>query len=91
MALEDPRGTCPETARHDDTPVVLERLADGFQRLIHGRVDETASVDHHDVCTLVRGRNGITFGPQVSQNALGVHECLRAAQTDETDLRDSLL
>ena len=49
VAFEDPLRLGAEAARHDHAAVLLERLADGIERLIDRRVDESAGVDDHDV------------------------------------------
>jgi len=87
MALEDALGLRPETARDDDATVLLQRLADRLERFIHGGVDEAAGIDHDQVGGRVRRGHLIALGAQPREDALGVHERLGTAETDESDSR----
>ena len=53
MALEDALGPRAQAAGDDDLAVVLQRLADGVERFVDGRVDEAAGVHHHDIGRVV--------------------------------------
>ena len=72
-----------EAAGHDDLAVFRQGLPDRFQRLVHGRVDESAGVHDHEIGLAVGGGDFIALGAQAGQNALGIHQSLRAAQTHE--------
>src|SRR5450830_517682 len=73
-------------AGDDDLAVFLDGLADHFQGLCLGRVDEAAGVDHHHVRVLVSGHDVITFHAQLRQDAFGVDQSLWAAQGNKADL-----
>ena len=68
-------------ATGDDHLAVLgQRFADGIQRLIHRRVDETASVNYHQIRRAIARRNFIPFSAQAGQDTFGIDQCFGAAQ-----------
>ena len=74
-----------QAAGDDHLAVLRQCLAYGLERLLHRRIDEAAGVDHHQVGSLVGGRNGITLGAQLRQDALRIDQRLGAAERDESD------
>ena len=73
-------------AAGDDNPAVLRQcLADRIQRFVDGIVDEAAGVHHDEIGFLVGAGHGIALGAQLGQDALGIDQCLRAAEADEAD------
>ncbi|MEY2720674.1 MAG: hypothetical protein RL597_119, partial [Pseudomonadota bacterium] len=84
--LEDALRVGAEAAGDDHAAVLLQRLADGVQRFVDGRIDEAAGVDHHEVRGAVVGRDHVALGAQAGEDALGVDERLGAAEADESDL-----
>ena len=75
-----------EAAGDDDLAVLGERFADGIERLLHRRIDETAGVDHDQVRVCVGRRDDVALGAKLRQDALGIDQRLGAAERDETDL-----
>jgi hypothetical protein len=75
-----------QTAGDDDLAVFGQRLADGVQRLLYGRVDEAAGIHHHHIGILVGRRHLVTLGTELGEDALGIDQRLGAAEADETDL-----
>ena len=67
-------------AGDDDAAVLCDGFANGVQRFSLGGIDKTAGIDHHHVSVFVGGYHLITFGAQLSQDALGIDQCLRAAE-----------
>ena len=76
-----------EATGDDHLAVLGQRLADGIQRLLHGRVDEAAGVDDHEVRAVVGRRRLVAFGAQAREDLLGVDERLRTTERDEADAR----
>jgi hypothetical protein len=87
MPFQDALRLRAQAAGDDDAPVLLQRFTDRIERFIDCGVDESAGVHHHHVGGVVGRRNEVTFRPQVRQDALGIHQRLRAAETHEADLR----
>ena len=85
VPLGDLLGPRAEAAGHDHAAVPGERLADGVERLVHRLVDETAGVDDDEVRRLVGRRDLVAFRTQLREDALGIHECLGAAEAHEAD------
>ncbi len=85
MALENPLGPRAQAAGDDDLAVLLQRLADGVERLVHRRIDEAAGVHHHDVGGVVTRRDLVTLGAQPRDDAFGIHQGLGAPEADEPD------
>ena len=77
--------TGPEATGHDHPAVLLQGLADRLEGFLHRRVDKAAGVDHHQIGGFVGGRDLVTLGPQLSQDAFGIDQGLRAPQADEPD------
>ena len=86
MRGADLLGLLAQAAGDDDLAVLGQRLADRVQALGHGGIDEAAGVHDHDVGRVVRGDDGVAFGPELGQDAFGVDEGLRAAEADEAHL-----
>ena len=61
MSLEDALRIGTQAAGDDHFAVVFERFADRIQRLVDGRIDEAAGVDHHKIGRVVVGRDGVAF------------------------------
>ena len=75
-----------EAAGHDDAAVLLQRLADRIEGLLHRGVDEAAGVDHDQVRALIGRRDRVALGAKPGEDALGIDQGLRAAERDESDL-----
>ena len=63
----------------------MQRLADGIERFGHGFVNEAAGIDHDQVGAFVLVGDLVALGAQLRDDALGIDECLGAAQRDEAD------
>src|SRR5699024_9693312 len=87
VGLADQLGALAQAAGDDHLAVLVERLADGVQRLLHGRIDEAAGVDHHGIGGIVIPGHVVAFDAQLGQDALGIDQRLGAAEADETDFR----
>ena len=87
MAVENLLRLRAQAAGDDDFAVLRERLADGFQRFIHRRIDESAGVDHHQVGRAVTGHHFIPLGTQARQDTFGIDQCFGAAQADKAHFR----
>src|SRR6202034_1056378 len=87
VAREDALRIGAETAGDDDAAVVLESLADRVERLVDGGIDEPAGVDDDDVGRLVAWRDLVSFRAQLRDDALGIHQRLRASEAHEADAR----
>ncbi len=74
-----------QTAGHHDLAVLLQRLADGVERLLDRRVDKAAGVDHDQIGILVGRHQIIALRPQPGQDAFAVDQGLGTTETDETD------
>ena len=85
MRAGDIVGLCPQTARHDDAPILLQGLADRFQTFGLGAVQKTAGVDDHRFGPAVVGRDRIALGSEPGQDAFAVHQRLGAAKRDHAD------
>ena len=68
-----------ETTRHDYASIFRERLTDGVQRFLYGRVNEAAGIYHHQIGVLISRGDGVAFGAQLRKDLLGVNERLGAA------------
>jgi hypothetical protein len=75
-----------QAAGDDDAAVLVERLADGVERLGHRGIDEAAGVHHDEVGALVVGHDGVAFCAQARQDLFGVDEGFRTAEGDEAHL-----
>ena len=75
-----------KAAGDDHAAVLRQRLADGLERFLHRGIDEAAGVDHHQVGRFIGGRNGVTLGAQLRQDALRIDQRLGAAERNESDL-----
>jgi hypothetical protein len=80
-------GLGAHAAGDDDLAVLRHGFADGAQRLRLGAVEEAAGVDDDDVGAVVLAGEFVTFGPQARDDALGIHQGLRASQRDKGDFR----
>ena len=85
MALENALGPRAQAAGDDDLAVLLQRLADGVERFVDRRIDEAAGIHDHDVGGVVVGRDLVTLGAQLRDDAFGIHQSLRASEADEPD------
>ena len=85
VPIEDFLGLRAEAAGHDDLAVLGERLADGFQRFIHRRIDETAGIHDDQIRGAVARGHFVALGSQSRENALGIDQRLGASQADESD------
>lgn len=76
-------------ATRDDHPfeptlsLAVEHLADHAERLLAGRVDETAGVDDHQVGRVRVGNQSISVLGQQAEHPLGVDQVLGTTQADE--------
>ena len=75
-----------EAAGDNDAAVLVERLADGIERLGDGSIDEAAGVHDDEVGAGIVGHDVVAFGAQARQDLLGIDEGFRAAEGDEADL-----
>ncbi len=85
--VADHRFLHAHAACHDDLAVLGQRLADRFQRLRLGAVDEPAGIDHHHVGVIVVGRDLVALGAQLGQDAFGIDQRFRAAERHEPHAR----
>ena len=67
-------------AGHDDLAVLLERLANGRERLRLGAVQKPAGVDQDDIRTAMVAGELIAFRAQPRDDALAVNQCFGAAE-----------
>src|SRR6185437_5143915 len=86
IRLADQVGAFAEAAGDDHLAVLVQCLADGIQRFLHGRVDETAGVDHHGIRRVVARHDFVTLDFQLGEDAFGIDQRLGAAEADEADL-----
>ena len=70
----------------DHLTVFGQRLADGVEAFLNGVVDEAASIDHHEIGTVIGTGDVVTFGTQLRQDLLGVDQRLGASERNEADL-----
>ena len=63
------------------------RAGDRGERFVLCAVEEAAGIDDDEVGALMLARQLITFRAQPRDDALTVHQCLRAAEGDEAHLR----
>lgn len=80
-------GLSPHAACHNDLAVFGHRLANRFQRFIAGAIEKTAGVDNHHLGPGIIGRDGIALGPQMSEDALTIHQRLGATEGNNADGR----
>ncbi len=78
--------TLAHAAGNDHATVFADGLADGVEGFLLGAVDEAAGVHHHDLGVLVAGDDLVAVDLQLGEDALGIDQCLGAAQADKTDL-----
>ena len=72
-------GFDPETAGHDNFPILCESFPDRAERFLDCGVDEAASVDDDEIGAGVIGRGGVALGAQLREDALRVDERLGTA------------
>ena len=70
-------------AGYDHLAVLADGLADGVQGFLLGGVNKAAGVYHHDIGIVVGGHHVVPVQAQLGKNALGINQCLRAAQADK--------
>ena len=80
-------GLRAETAGDDDAAVLGERLADRFEALGLGAVEEAAGVHDDRLGSGIVGRDRVALGAQAGEDALAVHQRLGAAERDHADAR----
>ncbi len=76
-----------EAAGNDDAAVLVERLANGIERLLDRGVDEAAGIDDDQIGIVISRRHDIALGAQLGQDMFGVDGGLRATQRNEADGR----
>ena len=86
VRLADDVALGAEAAGDDDLAVLGERLADGVERFLDRGIDEAAGVDDDEIGILVAGRDEVTLGAQLREDALGIDQRLGAAEGNEPDL-----
>ena len=69
-----------EAAGDNDFAVFVERRTNGIQRFVTGRIKETAGVDDDHIGTVMLAGDFIAFGAQAGDDALGIDQCLGAAE-----------
>jgi hypothetical protein len=87
MRPGDVVGLRAEAPGDDHPAVLLDRLADGLEAFGLGAVEEPAGVHDHRLGALVVGRDRVALGPEPREDALAVHQRLRAAERDHADGR----
>ena len=65
-------------ASDDDPAIFADGLADSVQRFLFCAVDESAGIDHHDICSLVSGNDIVPIHLQLGENTFGVNQCFGA-------------
>ncbi len=75
---------CAEAAGDDHLAVLGDRLADRVERFRDRRVDEAAGVDDDQVRPGIGRGDRVALGLQLREDLLGVDQCLRAAERNET-------
>ena len=70
----------------DHAAIFGNRLADCGKAFLLGGIEEAAGVDQHHVGTRIVLGKGVAIGAQTGENALGIDECLGAAEADHPDL-----
>ena len=73
-------------AGDDDLAVFLQRAADGRKRLRFGAVEKAAGVDDDEIGAGVLARELVALRAQPRDDALAVHQRLRAAERNEAHL-----
>jgi len=63
VPIEDLLWLRTQAPGHDDLAVLGERLADGVQGFVHGRIDEAAGIDDHEIGLAVGSRQPRTLRP----------------------------
>jgi len=66
--------------------VLFQRIANSRKRFRLGAVEEPARIDDNKVRAPVLARKLVAFRPQARDDAFAVHQRLRAAERDKTDL-----
>jgi hypothetical protein len=69
-----------ETAGDDHLAVFSKRFADRIERFLHGRIDEAAGIDDHQIGAGVGLRGFITFSTQLREYLFGIDQRLGAAE-----------
>ena len=75
------------TSRHDDPTVFRDRLANGFQRFLLGRIEKAAGVDQHDVGAGIVGGHLIAVRAQFREDAFAIDQRLGTAERNHADFR----
>ena len=78
-----------QAAGHDHASVFPQSFRDGFQAFGHRRVNKGAGVDDHQIGLFVIGGDDVAFGAKFRNDALGVHQRLRATQANKANAADS--
>src|ERR1700745_1141569 len=87
IALRNRLGLRPHAARDDDLAVLGQSLADRAKGFLLGTVEEAAGVEDDQIGAIVLARELVTLGAQARDDALGIDQCLRAAERDKADFR----
>ncbi len=85
--VADLLGFRAHAARDDHLAVLRHGLADRIEGLGLGAVEEAAGVDDDHVGSVVLLRKLVALGPELRDDALGIHQRLRAAERNERDFR----
>ena len=91
MGGADGIGLDAVAAGDDDASVLGHGLADRGQRFGLGAVEEAAGVDDHHIRVVIAGRNHITLGPELGDDAFAVDQGLGATEGYEADFGDMLV
>ena len=76
-----------KAAGDDHLAVLGEGFTNRVKRFLYGAVDKAAGIDHHQIRSLVGGRDAIALGTQLREDLLGINQRLGTAERDEADLR----
>ena len=74
-----------KAASDNDPAVFVQRLANRIQRFLHGGVDETAGIDHHQIGPFVGTRDQVALGAQAREDLLGIGSGLWTAKRNKAD------
>ncbi len=80
VSLADQLGTLAKATGDDHLAVLMQGFTNGVERFLHGRIDETAGIDHHGIRSAVAGHDLVALDLQLGKDALGIDQGLGATQ-----------